>query len=147
MLNPEKPAADTSSEKQRRKQYGEPGGPSIYGKHRHLKNSVDHGRRMQVARNCAAIRHRPLKLRAEREKANQSLALDEETRGAENEDIEGSDLPRAKRGLAAIAPGFNSSHRAVDLIDAATIHASLISMVPVSYTHLRAHETPEQLVC
>src|SRR5690349_9110072 len=130
MPNPEDAAADTSTEKQRRTQSGGPGGPSMYGKHRQLKNSVDHGRRMQVARNGAAIRHRPLHLRSEREKANQSLALDEETSGAENEDIEGRDLSRAKRCFAAIALGFNSSHRAVDLIDAAAVHASLISMVP-----------------
>src|SRR5436190_16616320 len=91
---------------------------------------MNHDCRLQVAGNCAAIRHRPSELRTERKEADQPLAFDEETGGAENEDVERCDLPRPKRCFGEIMPCFKRRHRAVHLIDAPPVHASLIPVMP-----------------
>src|SRR5678815_5562848 len=56
-------------------------------------------------------------------------------------------IPRKRRLRITACDGRTSSARSGGRASPAARHAAASRRTPVSYTHLRAHETPEHLVC
>src|SRR5438552_2687044 len=84
----------------------------------------------QVTLNHEAIPYRPSKIGAEWEEAAQALAFDQETQGAENKDVECSNLPHTNCSFGWITQTFHCSHWAIHPIDTSPVEPSLISVMP-----------------